>query len=100
MKISPIPFCACMALADCAARVFSQQRTSRNAGNDNATTRQILRQSAVESLRYLWATGDHNQRATVAARVAVWMSRPAGEIQSRVYDREKARFQNATVGKL
>lgn len=90
----PLSFMDGFAIVDCAARIFAEERTSKWPDNSSAI-RSFCRQNAVASLRYLWRTGDFDQRATVASRVAVWMNRTAQEIRSRVILREKARL--ATV---
>jgi hypothetical protein len=90
-----LPFMPAFALVDCAARVFAQQRTSEWPGAENSVTRGILRENAVHGLRYIWRTGDAQQRSLVAARVKCWMSKGSGDIKTcsqRVLDREKQRL--------
>lgn len=77
-------------LADVAAHVFAEFRTSKW---DFTTPefRALFRQSAVSALRCLWKVGDSDLRATVAARVAVWMRRDVATIRARVKEREAGR---------
>lgn len=89
--MNQIPFTAVFSLSECAAVCFSNWRTSKNPSKDEAATRRIMRSQAVEALRFLWATGNADQRATVTARVAIWMERPTKEIRDRVLARERAR---------
>lgn len=86
--MNQIPYIACLSLADCAASKFAEWRTSKQ---DDIYARQYLRTESVRALRFLWATGDADQRASMAARVAVWMDRPVKEIHDRVLARERAR---------
>lgn len=79
-------------LADCAARGFAEWRTSKHPRADDAKCRQYLREAPVRALRYLWRTGDAQQRRTVAARVAIWMEKPdTPKLSMRVYERETRR---------
>lgn len=88
-----IPFQDYFALADCAARAFAAQRTSENPDLEDAKCRQFLRAEPVRALRYLWKSGDVDQRSTVAARVGVWMRRPqVGETIKRILERERVRL--------
>lgn len=91
MKLN-IDFFDGYALADSAARVFAEERTTKFPGEDYARSRRFLRESPVHALRFLWKNGDVSLRTTVACRVAVWMGRPVKEIGDRITAREKARL--------
>ena len=94
--MNALPFSATYALADCAARILDEWRTSKHPAPDDANVRQILRQNAVDGLRYLWQTGDAMQRTTVACRVVIWVRRlKSHELaawHTRITAREKARL--------
>lgn len=95
--MNPLPYDAASAIADAAAHLFSVRRTRKNTTTDSGT-RTILRQSAVDALRYLWREGDGSQRGLVAARVRIWMDRHgsnAGRMQwEKIYEREKQRLES------
>ena len=74
-----MPWKANMALADCGARVLAQQRPA-NGGH------RVLRENAVNSLRFLWKAGDADARRTIAARVLAWLEIPE-ERRERVWVR-------------
>lgn len=91
--IQEIPFMDCFGLAECAAREFATYRTAKQA--DDEPGRRYLRADPVRALRYLWRTGNAEQRSLVAARVAVWMRRPdVGRISKSVLERERARGED------
>jgi hypothetical protein len=92
---APLSFIDAFALADCAARIFAEERTSRNKEGWAVKGRQMLREPATRALRHLWRTGSVDQRVTVATRVAIWMKRPAQETQIRIKRRETARLATA-----
>jgi hypothetical protein len=85
-------------LADAAARIFAEERSSKNPDVEwdpertNRKSRAFLRHNAVTGRRYLWQTGDAGQRATVAARVLIWMGLPDRVISDRVHARECKRL--------
>ena len=94
--MTPLPFLAALAMADNAAQILAKYRTAPKAGEPdfdlNLRVRAMLRGNSVTALRYLWETGDAGQRATVAARVGIWMKTErviTGDM--RIYAREKAR---------
>ena len=83
---------AAYSLANCCAQVFAEWRTAKHPAADDANARQFLREQAVRGLRYLWHTGDVDQRTTVACRVAVWMKhQDVAGLHNRIAAREKAR---------
>ena len=84
-------------MADCAARIFAASRTTKSSDRAAVKRRKLLRQPAVETLRYLWKTGDPSQREAVACRVAVWMKRPVEGLGKRIRNREKARFKEMAL---
>ena len=91
--IQEIPFLDCYGLAECAAREFAEYRTAKLP--DDERFRRYLRADPVRALRYLWRTGNAEQRSLVAARVAIWMKRPdVGRISNSVLERERARGEN------
>lgn len=76
-------------VTDVAARVLAEERPSKQRSP-------ILRLSAVEALRFVWRKGGVDNRATVAARVHVWLGHDQERVKatsSRVEAREIARQQ-------
>jgi hypothetical protein len=61
------------ALADCAARLLSQERPRADHDHITRWCKMELRRPAVEALRALWKNGDDATRKTVGARIHVWL---------------------------
>lgn len=86
-----IPFLSHLAIVDCAARVLAEERPSA-APEMSSNMRSYLRANAVETLRWLWQTGDVEERATIVARVHVWLkTNRTTPARQRVTQRETAR---------
>jgi hypothetical protein len=86
-----IPWHVAYSIADSACYVLHHWHASHR--NLAPKFRLLLRDSAISSLRYLWSVGDPQNRALLAARVAVWLNRPDPvAIRLRVLVRESKRL--------
>ena len=89
MKRVAIEWSANIALADVAAQAFANARTSKYP-EDTPNLRWIMRHWSVEALRFLWKNGDAQNRASIAARVQIWMR--AKQSSDAILAREKDRL--------
>jgi len=96
-KTPKLDFAVSYHIADCAAQCLShyppEPRPDYLTQEQHSNLRGMMRAGAVSTLRWLWRTGDADQRATVAARVHVWLGRKPHETQisQRVVLRERSR---------
>jgi hypothetical protein len=63
------------AVVDCAAAMFSRHRPDAGQRPEDSNLRKFFRAQPVKVLRLVWRDGDRSERATVAARVLVWLDK-------------------------
>jgi hypothetical protein len=92
-----IPFFAQLALVDSTVQQFVATFPDKGLP---PKLRSHFRNWSVPGLRWLWANGDANSRACIAARVAVWRDKGAegvAAVQARVMGRESARLAGGAL---
>lgn len=106
-KPPQLDFLAAYHIADCAAQCLShyppEPCPDYLTQEQHSNIRGMMRGGSVSTLRWLWRTGNAEQRATVAARLHVWLGHKPQETQiaHRVLTRERARLsRKRRVGPL